>query len=347
MGHCFSHLTKTDRYKLEAALLAKEKPQAIADRLHVHVSTIYREIKRARMIQRNSDWTEEERYNPDEAHRKYRENLEKKGAGLKIGNDRELADFLEKKVIEEKYSPAAALASIKIEGKKFSTSICVSTFYSYITKGVFRFLTNADLPEKPKKKRTYKKVKTMKRPPRGDSIEKRPAEVDTRETFGHWEGDTVYSKKDGSKALFVLTERLTREEIIVRIKDRTAESVIKALDRIERKYGPVLFRKIFQTITVDNGGEFADVDRLERSALRKTLNRTKVYFCHPYSSYERGSNECQNKMIRRPFPKGTDFGNVTDAEVAQAERWMNNYPRKILGWKTSEMLFRECVAALI
>ena len=187
----------------------------------------------------------------------------------------------------------------------------------------------------------------MKRPPRGESIEKRPAEVDARETFGHWEGDTVYSKKDGSKALFVLTERLTREEIIMRIKDRTAESVIKALDRIERKYGPVLFRKIFQTITFDNGGEFADVDRMERSPLRKTLKRTKVYFCHPYSSYERGSNECQNKMIRRPFPKGTDFGNVTDAEVARAESWMNNYPRKILGWKTSEMLFRECVAALI
>ena len=173
------------------------------------------------------------------------------------------------------------------------------------------------------------------------------AEVDTREMFGHWEGDKVYSKKDGSKALFVLTGPLTRREIIVRIKDRTTESVVKALDRIKRKYGPVLFRNIFQTITVDNGGEFAGVNRLERSAFRKTLNRTKVYFCHPYSSYERGSNECQNKMIRRPFPKGTDFGNVTDAEVARAEQWMNNYPRKILGWKTSEMLFRECVAALI
>ena len=130
---------------------------------------------------------------------------------------------------------------------------------------------------RPQRKRPYKKVKTMKRPPRGESIEKRPAEVDARETFGHWEGDTVYSKK----ALFILTERLTREEIIMRIKDRTAESVIKALDRIERKYGPVLFRKIFQTITLDNGGEFADVDRLERSPLRKTLKRTKVYFCHP------------------------------------------------------------------
>lgn len=346
MGHCFSHLTLTDRYKLEAELLAGTKPQDIAKKLHVHVSTIYREKNRARMIHRNSDWTEEERYNPDEAHRKYRQNLEKKGAALKIGNDLELADYLEKKVLEDGYSPAAALASVKLEGKTFSTTICVSTFYSYITKGVFRFLTNADLPEKPKKKRKYRKVKTMKRLPRGDSIEKRPAEVDTRETFGHWEGDTVYSKKDGSKALFVMTERLTRREIIVRIKDRTAESVIKALDRIERKCGAVLFRKIFQTITFDNGGEFSDVERLERSAVRKKIKRTKVYFCHPYSSYERGSNECQNKMIRRKFPKGTDFGGVSDAEVARAEEWVNNYPRELLGWKTSEMLFREHVAAL-
>lgn len=154
MGHCFSHLTLTDRYKLEAALLAGEKPQAIADKLHVHVSTIYREKNRARMIHRNSDLMEEEQYNPDEAERKYRENLKAKGADLKIGNDRELADYLEKKVREDGYSPAAALASIELEGKTFSTSICVSTFYSYITKGVFRFLTNADLPEKPKKKRS-------------------------------------------------------------------------------------------------------------------------------------------------------------------------------------------------
>lgn len=122
--------------------------------------------------------------------------------------------------------------------------------------------------------------------------------------------------------------------------------MIKAMDRIERKCGAVMFRKIFRTITFDNGGEFSDVERLERSALRKTMKRTKAYFCHPYSSYERGLNECQNKMIRRHFPKGTDFGEVTDAEVARAEAWVNNYPRKKLGWKTSEMLFREHVAAL-
>lgn len=346
MGHCFSHLTLTDRYRIEDALQDGKKPQEIADKLHVHVSTIYREIKRARMVHRNSDWTEEERYNPDEAHRKYRRNLEKKGAGLKIGNDLQLADYLEKKVIDDGYSPAAALASIKLEGKTFSTSICVSTFYSYITKGVFRFLTNADLPEKPKRKRPYKKVKTMKRPPRGDSIEKRPAEVDTRETVGDWEMDTVYSSKEGEKdTLLVMTERKSRIPIMELMPDRTRESVIAALDRIERRFGSRRFRQIFRTITVDNGGEFADVEGLERSALCKK-KRTKVYFCHPYSSYERGSNENENKMIRRHFPKGTDFGKVTAAEVKRAERWIARYPRKILGWKTSEIVFKEYLSTL-
>ncbi|MCI9235679.1 MAG: IS30 family transposase [Anaerotruncus sp.] len=346
MGHCFSHLTKTDRYKIEAALLAGEKPQAIADRLHVHVSTIYREKNRARMIHRNSDWTEEERYNPDEAHRKYREHLSKKGAGLKIGKDKELADYLEKKVMEDGYSPAAALASIELEGKTFSTTICVSTFYSYITKGVFLFLTNENLPEKPKRKRTYKKVKTVKRPPKGDSIEKRPPEIEERATVGDWEMDTVYSSKKGEKdTLLVLTERKSRIPIMELMPDRTRESVVAALDRIERRFGARRFRQIFRTITVDNGGEFADVERLERSALCKR-KRTKVYFCHPYSSYERGSNENENKMIRRHFPKGTDFGKVTAAQVKRAERWIARYPRKILGWKTSEIVFNEYISAL-
>lgn len=345
MGHCFSHLSKTDRYKIEALLNQGHSKREIADELHVHISTIYREIKRARWVHLDGDtWIEEERYNPDGAEKRYRENLAAKGAPLKIGNDFEFAEYIEKKILEEDRSPAAALADAHLEGRKFSTSICVSTLYSYIAKGVFLTITNENLPEKPKRKRAYKKVKTLKRPPRGESIEKRPAEVDERNTFGHWEMDTVYSKKKGSNALLVLTERLTRKEIIEKMPDRTAESTVKALDRIERRFG-ARFRKVFRTITVDNGGEFADVERLERSAIRKG-KRTKFYYCHPYSSYERGSNECQNKMIRRKYPKGTDFGAVTTAAIKKAEEWINNYPREVLGWKTSEMLFRECVAAL-
>ena len=347
MGHCFSHLTKYDRYKLEAMLNMKCSKKQIAEELHVHVSTIYREIKRARWQYLDGDtWIVEDRYNPDGAEKRYRENLAAKGAPLKIGNDYELADYIERKILDEDRSPAAALADIKLEGKAFKTSICVSTLYSYITKGVFMSLTNADLPEKPKRKRPYRTVKKTGKRQNGKSIDKRPEIVDQRTTFGHWEGDTVYSKKDGSKALLVLTERLTRWEIIARIKDRTANSVIKALDQIERRFGADLFAKAFQTITFDNGGEFSDVERLERSAVRKGRRQTTAYFCHPYSSYERGSNECQNKMIRRKFPKGTDFGAVSAAAVKRAEDWINNYPREILGWKTAEICFRECLAAL-
>ena len=116
MGHCFSHLTKADRYKIEALLNNGHSAKEIAAEIHVHISTIYREVKRARMVHRNSDWTEEERYNPDEAHSLYREKLAAKGAPLKIGRDYELAEYLEKKVVEEGYSPAAALASIELAG---------------------------------------------------------------------------------------------------------------------------------------------------------------------------------------------------------------------------------------
>ena len=347
MGHCYSHLTRADRYKLEDLLNAGRRKQEIADILHVHVSTIYREIKRARWVHLDGEtWIEEERYNPDEADRLYRENLKAKGTMLKIGNDFEFADYIERKIRDEHRSPAAALAEAELEGKKFRTHICVNTLYSYIAKGVFLTITNADLPEKPKKKRTYRKVKTAKRPPAGESIEHRPAEVDERSTFGHWEMDTVYSAKKTSKtALLVLTERLTREEIVEKMQNRTIESTLSAMARIEQRFGADLFRRVFRTITVDNGGEFSDVERLERSATGEG-KRTTVYFCHPFSSYERGSNECQNKMIRRKYPKGTDFGEVPDEEIRKLEEWINNYPRKVLGWRTAAMLFRECVAAL-
>lgn len=345
MGHCFSHLTKADRYKIEALLNNGHSAKEIAAEIHVHISTIYREVKRARMVHRNSDWTEEERYNPDEAHRRYRENLSAKGAPLKIGRDYALAEYLERKVLEEGRSPAAALADIALEGLEFKTTICTSTFYGYITKGVFLMLTNKDLPEKAKRKRKYRKVKTAKRAPRGKSIEKRPAEVEGREVFGHWEMDTVYSAAETSlRALLVLTERKTRKEIIILMPDRTAKSTVRALNRLERRLG-AKFRKIFKSITVDNGTEFSDLVGMEKSVLYNGA-RTRFYYCHPYSSWERGSNENLNRMIRRCFPKGTSFASVTRKQVQRVEDWINNYPRKVLGYLTSEILYNECVAAL-
>ena len=348
MGHKFSHLQKRDRYKIEALLNTGHKPQEIADEIHVHVSTIYREIKRARMVQLTTDLEEVDKYNPDEAEKRYRENLSAKGPALKIGKDFELVEYLEAKMLDKDNprSPAAALADIKLEGRTFKTSICVSTLYSYIEKGVFLTLTNADLPEKPKRKRKYRKVREAKSAAAGDSIDRRPPEVDDRNTFGHWEGDTVYSGKGKCKttsALLTLNERKTRKDIIIGIPNRKAETVVKALDALERKCGAKRFRVIFKSITFDNGSEFSAAEELERSAVNKTIPRTKVYFCHPYSSWERGSNENANSMIRRRHPKGTDFSKVSAAEIAATEEWINNYPRKILGYKSCEVMFRECL----
>lgn len=188
-------------------------------------------------------------------------------------------------------------------------------------------------------------MKKASRPSAGESIENRPKEINDRETFGHWEMDCVEGKKKTKKTLLVLTERKSRKEIIIPMKDQTSRSVVAALDRLERKYGAA-FYKIFQTITVDNGSEFADCQGIEKSCRRKG-NRTKVYYCHPYSSYERGTNENLNKMIRRWFPKGTDFRQITAKAIQWVEDWINNYPREIHGFRSANSVFADGVAMLI
>lgn len=237
---------------------------------------------------------------------------------------------------------------MKAQGKEgeFSTTICVTTLYSYIDKGIFLKLTNKDLPVKKNKKRGYHKVKKQQaRANAGESIEKRPEEIDKREEFGHWEMDSVIGKRGKSKnTLLVLTERKTRDEIIFKLPDHTAEAVVAAVDRLERKWGE-LFKQVFKTITVDNGSEFAYCEALEKSVLGEG-NRTKLYYCHPYSSWERGTNEVTNKMVRRKVPKGTDFDEKTEEEVQSIEDWINNYPRRIHGYHTAAERFTEEVEKL-
>jgi len=199
------------------------------------------------------------------------------------------------------------------------------------------------LPRKGKNKRTYERVEPSKAP-RGESIEKRPKEINDRITFGHWEMDTVVGGRKSKKVLLVLTERLTRREIIIKLPDKTSASVVKALNRLERKYGRK-FSSVFKSITIDNGSEFADCKGMEQSIFGKKT-RTKLYYCHPYSAYERGSNENQNILIRRFFPKGSSFDNVKNSYIQRVEDWINKYPRAIFGYRTASNLFDEYVLAL-
>ena len=338
-------LTRADRIKIEALLKEGLSKQKIAVHLGVHRSTIYNELKRGEYEHRNSDWTTETRYSPDIAQEKAEENLKVRGTQLKIGNDIAYANYIEDKIVNEDYSPAAVLGELKAQGREgeFNTTVCVATLYSYIDKGVFLKLTNKDLPVKKNKKRGYKKVrKQQARAAAGDSIEKRPEEIDQREEFGHWEMDSVIGKRGVSKnVLLVLTERKTRDEIIFKLPDHTDEAVVAALDRLERRYGADMFKQIFKTITVDNGSEFADVNGLERSILEEGEKRTHLYYCHPYSSWERGTNEVTNKMVRRKVPKGTNFDDKTDEDIKKIENWINGYPRRIHGYRSAGELFTE------
>ena len=342
----FKHLSFDQRLKLEGYLKAKLPKKQIAELLGVHISTVYREVKRGTYEHLNADYTTEIRYSPDIAENAYQVNLQAKGAPLKIGSDFEFAEYIETRIIKEKYSPAAVLGEIAVSGIQFDTSICVSTLYNYIEKGVFLHLTNKALPiKKNKNKRTYHKVKAARKA-QGDSIEKRPPEVAERSSFGHWEMDCVIGKRGSKRVLLVLTERYTRNEIIRVMKDKTAKSVVSALDGIERQYGKKLFAKVFKTITVDNGSEFADCEGIERTYNNRG-KRTKVYYCHPYTSCERGSNENNNRLVRRHYPKGTSFAHVTAAEVQRLENWINNYPRQIFDFHTSSELYEACLKSVI
>ena len=123
-------------------------------------------------------------------------------------------------------------------------------------------------------------------------------------------------------------------------------SVVAALDDLERQCGEA-FGQIFKTITVDNGSEFSDAVGIARSALAPEGVRTQVFFCHAYCSWERGSNENQNTMIRRRYPKGFDFADTTEEEIKGLERWINKYPRGIFNYKSAAKMFQQEFGDLI
>lgn len=346
----YRHLTLTDRLNIEKWLKEKKSNPEMARLLGVSRQTVWREIKRGRYERLDGEtWELIEAYSPDIAHEKYREHMAAKGPQLKIGDDYEYASWIEKTIIENDCSPAALIGYARQQGKTFDNWVSKNTIYSYIRKGVFLHLSMTDLPRRGirKTKRQHLQKDKISRAPAGESIERRPDEVAERETFGHWEGDTVYSAKNkGKAALFTLTERKTRKEIIIKVKNRRAATISRALDRLEKKVGVKTFRAVFKSITVDNGTEFSDTEGMEGSYINKKSKRTKLYYCHPYSSFERGTNENQNGMARRKHPKGTDFAKVTAKQIAETEDWMNNYPRRIFGYRSSNEVFADCLAEL-
>ena len=342
------NITYTQRLLLEDCLRAELPKRKIAEKLGLCVSAVYKEIKRGQYVHRvksvngygETHYREERRYSPEKAQERYRLCMTSKGAPLKIGNDYDFVRYVEKRVLVDKLSPCAVLGEIK-RRKMFRTDISKTTLYRYIEMGIFMKLTMESLPNYRKKKR-YRKA-TAKRAPRGTSIEQRPKEILQRKTFGHWEMDCVCGK--GKAVLLVLSERLTRKEIIMTMPNQRAESVVRCLNVLERRYGG-MFKRLFKSITVDNGSEFSDFYRLEKSSYGRYAKRTRVFYCHPYTSCERGTNERLNREIRRLIPKGSDLSKYSVDDIQAVEDWVNAYPREIFGYATSAEMFDKEIKAL-
>ena len=153
MGRHYKQIDRDERMKIEALYTVGYSITEIAKQMNRNYTTIYREVRRGRTTQRNSDWTERTIYSADLAQMKYEVNKKQCGRELKIGNDYKFLNYIEKKIADEKYSPAATLMEIKKENIKFDTEICLTTLYNYIKSGVFLNLTLEELPYRRKKKR--------------------------------------------------------------------------------------------------------------------------------------------------------------------------------------------------
>lgn len=206
---------------------------------------------------------------------------------------------------------------------------CTKTLYNLLWKGKLP-ITLFELPEV-LSRRVHGKPRIPKRL-NGKSIEQRPVEVDERKEFGHWESDTVIGcKKKGEPAVFSIVERLTGYYITVKINGKTTDGVADAMKQIYSNFRE-RFSEIFRTITTDNGSEFAAFSDMETYG-------TKVYFAHPYSSWERPVNERSNRLLRKFVRKGIPISKFTDEQILMFSDSINSTPRKRLGYRSPEELF--------
>ena len=210
--------------------------------------------------------------------------------------------FAEGKILKDKWSPDAVVGYCRNNSDWQEEMVCTKTLYNYIDKGLLR-IRNIDLclkiRLKPKKKIIRRNKKIM-----GESISQRPEEINKRESFGHWEIDTVIGKRSNDKALLTLTERLTRYEHIFMIDKKDSSSIKKVFDEFKEQYKEN-FPKVFKSITADNGAEFAEFSEILKEC------ESKAYFTHLYSAFERGTNERHNGLIRRFIPKGTTLADLS------------------------------------
>lgn len=323
----FKHMSKKQRIQIELLMNLKMPKTKIAQMIGISRSTLYEELARGTVEQVDTDLKPYKKYFADVGQRVYDEHRKNSRNPLKLVKAYEFIKYAETQILQEKLSPDAICGRAKLEGK-FSEIVCTKTLYNYIDQCLLK-VRNIDLPLRVKLKTKTRKGRKNRRI-FGDSIEARPEQVNLRSDFGHWEIDTIVGTVDTAPVLLSLDERLSRRRHIFKISSRSANAVGEALQHLREIYGKD-FTDIFKSITSDNGSEF--------SKLTEQLPDVKIYYAHPYSSFERGTNEKQNSLVRRFFPKGKSFDSVSDEAVTFVQNWINNLPRKIFNYLSASEIF--------
>lgn len=269
-----------------------------------------------------------------------------KAASRKQGKTKLAKNVMLRQYVESRLSDCWSPAQIatRLETKyplDMTMRISPETLYRYVyvlPRGALKKALIKGLRQERKYRRTRKKSGDRLPETRGKiadmlSIEERPAEVIDRIVPGHWEGDLIIGKYKQS-AIGTLVERTTRYTIIVPLKEKDAESVRKAFAREIR----TLPKELAKTLTYDQGKEMSGHKQFTLST------GMQVYFAHPASPWERGTNENTNGLIRQYFPKGTDFRTVSVREMKRVQRSLNGRPREVLQFATPQESFNQCVA---
>lgn len=322
------HLTLADRGAIKYLHKLGYSNRAIARELNCSPTTIGNELRRG-TAPRKSNRGRAPEYSATRGQSEYQKNKSRCCRPHKVQTCERFVDWVSKQVRKHRWSLDACVGYAR-RHKLFKDSemVCTKTLYNELWKGNLP-ISLFEVPVALKRRRNKHNI-SLRKPPRGRSIDERP-EISS-EDFGHWEGDTIIGKKKGKEAVILtLLEKKTNNFIAVRIPSKTSAAVNDAMAQIKAYFGD-LFSEVFKTITVDNGAEFDSFSEIESYG-------TTVYYAHPYSSWERAQNERHNGLFREFVPKGTSIEQYSAEDILAFADELNARPRKRLGYATPEDLF--------
>lgn len=314
----YKQLNYEERVTIKVCLWHKMSIRQIATKMGRSPSTISREIKRGITIKGT--------YFANSTERLIRQRKLNDKRKRKMNNPAIYNYVLEK--LKDKLSPHIIQNDIK---KELGLEIGKDAIYEYI----WRFHPDWKKYLARQKKYKYKNSKRKKQMKIENkiNISERCDKANLRQEFGHFEADTIFSCKGSKSALLVVVDRFTRRTKIKKLERKTAtltsSSIVVALSEYKSSQ--------IYSITYDNGCEFAGHEIVNKSL------KCKSYFCNSYHSWEKGTVENINGLIRRFLPKGTDFDTVSDEYIQYIEDWINNRSMKILNWKSPNQYFRDLI----